>query len=382
MRLADIPGMDDIKESLIRNAESGRVAHAQLFMGKPGSANLALALAYATLLNCEQPVDGDACGRCPSCLKNGKFIHPDLHFAFPVSPVKNISGKDVVSSSFMASWREFLRQNPYGGTVEWSSCYGGEDKQLNISKEESRNIIRALSLKAFEGRYKIMIIWLPEYFHTAAANAILKILEEPPENTVFLLVTNDYERLLPTILSRTLLIRIRSFHDDEIRMYLTQNLGIEEAQAIRWAHIATGDMNEALRLAAEMEDDSHALFRDWMRNCWTAGYGELVLMADRFNKMKKIEKKSLFQYGLNIMRASLAREYSQGTELASTDDRARQFLENFSKVLDVEVIESITEVLNRSYYHLERNANPRILFLDTSLDITEIFKKNRPATAK
>ncbi len=380
MRFLDLPGLEDIKEGLFRNVESGRIAHAQLFSGKPGSANLSLALAYATLLNCEHPENGDACGKCPSCLKNEKFIHPDLHFAFPVSPVKSITGKDVVSNSFIGSWREFLKQNPYGGPVEWSAYYGGEDKQLNISKEESRNIIKSLSLKAFEGKYKIMIIWLPEYFHQAAANAILKILEEPPEKTVFLLVANDYEQLLSTILSRTLLIRIRSFHDDEIRMYLMKRLGIEETKAIRWAHIASGDMNEAIRLAAEMEDDSHALFREWMRDCWAAAYDDMVEMADHFNKMKKIEKKSLLQNGLNIMRASLAQGYLDEAGTMPADEKNRQFLGKFSKVLNIDVIEKIYNELNKSYYHLERNANPRILFLSTSLNIAGIFKKSRLST--
>lgn len=377
MRFADIPGLKDIKKNLFRNVESGRVAHAQLFMGKPGSANLALALAYATLLNCETPIDGDACGHCASCLKNNKFIHPDLHFAFPVSSVKNISGKDVVSNSFIASWREFLLQNPYGGPVEWSACYGGEDRQLNISKEESRNIIKSLSLKAFEGRYKIMIIWLPEYFHPAAANAILKILEEPSDKTVFILVTNDYEQLLSTILSRTLLIRIRSFRDEEINTYLKNKLGVGDEHAAQWAHIASGSINEALRLVSEMEDDSHDLFRDWMRSCWAGAYKDLVEMADRYNKLKKIEKKSLLQYGLNILQAALEQGYMIVSGIGAGDGQDQQFLEKFSKVLNVDVIDKISVELNKAYYHLERNANPRILFLDTSLLIADIFKKNR-----
>lgn len=375
MRFADIPGLTDIKEDLFRNVESGRVAHAQLFMGRPGSANLALALAYATLLNCEQPENGDACGHCRSCQKSMKFIHPDIHFSFPVSPVKNISGKDVISNSFITSWREFLTQNPYGGPIEWSTYYGGEDKQLNISKEESRSIIRSLSLKAFEGRYKIMIIWLPEYFHTSAANAILKILEEPPENTVFILVTNDYEQLLSTILSRTLLIRIRSFKNEEIQTYLTDYQGIEETKAAQWAHISNGDINEAHRLATVMEDDSHSMFREWMRNCWTCSYDSLIEMADRFNKMKKIEKKSLLQYGLNIMQSSLVQEYLDVSDIVAPDERAQQFIVKFSKVLNIDTIELISLELNKAYYNLERNSNPRIVFLDTSLLILDIFKR-------
>src|SRR5210317_1449692 len=202
MKLSEIPGLNSIKEKLLRTIESGKVAHAQMFSGPEGSANMALALAYATLLNCTDKTNRDACGECPSCQKINKFIHPDLHFVFPVSAAKNKTGKDVISDSFIAEWRSFLAQNPYGGAMEWSQEFGGENKQLNISREESRNILKKLTLKSFEGEYKVMLIWLAEYMHPAAANALLKLLEEPPEKTVFLLVTYDSEQIIGTILSR------------------------------------------------------------------------------------------------------------------------------------------------------------------------------------
>jgi DNA polymerase-3 subunit delta' len=354
--------------------ETGQVAHAQLFMGHPGSANLALALAYATLLNCENVGSSDACGQCPSCQKNGKFIHPDVHFAFPVSPVAKISGKDVVSDSFIISWREFLKINPYGGPYEWSLEYGGENKQLNISREESRNIIRALSLKSFEGKYKVMIIWLPEYLHPGSANALLKILEEPPDRTVFLLVTNDYERLLATILSRTQIVNIREFHDEEICDHLMKKYGLDENRARQLAHIASGNLNEAIRLANETVDDTHSMFREWMRSCWSREYSALVKMAEDYGKMNKISQKGILQYGLNLMRESLVINYRkessgrlQGEEL--------KFLTNFAKVMDLQSIENITRELNNAYYHLERNANAKILFLDTSILLGRIFSK-------
>ena len=183
MKLSQIPGLEDLKEKLFRNAESGKVAHAQLFAGQEGSGNLALAIAYATILNCTDRVSDDACGVCPSCQKISKYIHPDLHFVFPVSSTKNVTGKNVVSDNYINSWRSFVNQHPFGTATEWIQEFGGEDKQLNISREESRNILKKLTLKSFEGTYKVMIIWLAEYMHSSAANALLKLLEEPPERT-------------------------------------------------------------------------------------------------------------------------------------------------------------------------------------------------------
>ena len=373
MRFADIPGLEDVKEKLYHAIASGQVAHAQLFMGNPGSANLALALAYATLLNCSDPQLGDACGKCPSCQKNSRFIHPDVHFVFPVSPVKNISGKDVVSDSFIAEWRTFLQSNIFGGPLEWSSVYGGENKQLNISKEESRNIIRGLSLKAFEGNYKIMLIWLPEYLHPSAANAILKILEEPPEKTLFLLVTNDYEQLIGTIISRTQLVQIRSFDNKEVMDFLEKNHNMPPARAGQIAQIVDGDMNEAIRMAISTEDDSHQMFREWMRQCYAGDYTKLVEWSDKFGGMNKISQKGLLQYGLNVLRESLMMS-ADGGQLMRLSGEGQDFVKNFSKVLNLKTIEGIAGELNQAYYHLERNASAKIVFLDTSIAIGAMLK--------
>jgi DNA polymerase-3 subunit delta' len=364
--------VEDIKNNLFSTVQYEKIAHAQLFMGHLGSANLALALAYATLLNCDDPQNGDSCGRCASCQKNLKYIHPDVHFAFPVSGIANIPAKDAVSDRFIDPWRNFLHANPYGGPYEWSQEYGGENKQLNISRAESRNIIKALSLKSFEGKYKVMIIWLPEFFHPSSANALLKILEEPPERTIFLLVTNDHEQLLSTIISRTQIINIRAFHDQEISAYLQQYHSLPESKARQLAHIASGNLNEAIRLVNEAEHDTHKMFTEWMRWCWSREYTKLVKLAEDFGKMNKISQKGIFQYGLNLMRESLVVNYQkeQSGRLAGEE---KKFVDNFAKVLDMGVIEVIYNALNQAYYHLQRNANTKILFMDTSILISQAF---------
>jgi len=372
MRFTDIKGLNSVKKRLVNAAENEKVAHAQLFLGKPGSPNLAMALAYATYLNCENKIDGEACGSCPSCLKNSKYIHPDFHFVFPVSSTKKISGKDVISTSFLKEWREFLINNPFGNLEDWSSQYGGEDKQVNISKEESRQIVKNLSLKAFEGKYKIMLVWLPEFMHPSAANGILKILEEPPENTIFLLISNNSERLLTTILSRTQIVTIPMFSDEDVTNMLIEEYGIQETKAQELAHLADGDINKATRLSANVEDSNHQFFAEWMRNCFKHNFAELVGTAESFHSMNKVSQRSVLQYGLNILRESLI--HNTQPSLKRSNNQLENFIKNFSKVMDADKVFMISKEINSAHYYLERNGSAKMIFLDLSLQIAKIIK--------
>ncbi|WP_017733826.1 DNA polymerase III subunit [Nafulsella turpanensis] len=378
MQFADIPGLEEVKTSLINSVKNNHLAHAQLFFGPEGSGNLAMALAFATYLNCtnrQMSLDGseDACSQCPSCQKMSRFVHPDVHYVFPVSATKNISGKDVVSSSYLADWRNFLTGNPYGTISQWMLQYGGEDKQVNISKEESRHIVRNLSLKAFEGNYKVMIIWLPEYMHVSAANGILKILEEPPAKTIFLLVSSDVEKLLTTILSRTQIFKIRGFKDEEISRYLVQQHELPEEQAAKAARMANGSMSAALGSINEVKDNNHSLYSSWMRLCYERNFSQLIQMADDFHQLNKDAQKSLLLYGLNILRETLVYPYTS-EELVRLEGDERMFVERFSKVMSWDKVQLIAEKLNESLYHLERNASPKIMFLDLSLQVAGIIK--------
>ncbi|MGK7394257.1 MAG: ATP-binding protein [Candidatus Cyclobacteriaceae bacterium M3_2C_046] len=373
MKFKDIPGLAEVKNGLISTVRKNHLAHALLFSGQEGGAQLALALALANYVNCENPGQEDACGQCASCVKNRKYIHPDLHFAFPVSSTKTITGKDVVSASFLKDWRQYLMKNPFGQANDWNNFFGGENKQLNISKEESRHIIRNLSLKTFEGKYKVMLVWLPEFMHVNAANAILKILEEPPGQTLFLLVTNQPERLLTTILSRSQPFPVRPFNNDEVAQYLVNTHQLEEAKAAQIAHIAHGNLNEALKLMNEVEDDSHKMFREWMRLCYLHDYTEMVQWAESFNKLSKLSQKSMLQYGLSILRETLVIHFNGSLNRLHGEEKA--FVDNFSKVVTPEMIDLLNQELNHSFYFLERNANVKILFLDLSLSIAQIIRR-------
>ena len=372
MRFSDLQGLDDIKQQLIRSVKSGKVAHAQLFAGRAGAPNLPMALAYANYLNCEEPGEEDACGKCPSCLKNAKFIHPDLHFVFPVSGTKQVKSKDAISQVFLKEWRTFLSEDPHGSLEQWSAVYGGENKQVNISKEESRQIIRNLSLKAFEGKYKIMLIWLPEYFHPFAANGILKILEEPPERTIFLLVSNDPERLLGTILSRTQTVHIRNYSVPEMKEILSVQFGSDPDRILQAARIADGNLSQAVKLMDKVEADQHETFVAWMRKCYSIKeVDSLAKMADDFHRMSKLEQRSLIQYGLSMMRESLVARHA--ATLSRLPGSESSFVSRFSEFLSPDQIRLISEQFNDALYHLERNGSPKMTFLDTSLRIMEIL---------
>ncbi|MCK5344883.1 MAG: DNA polymerase III subunit delta, partial [Candidatus Heimdallarchaeota archaeon] len=345
MLFSEIFGLQDVKQKLIQLVDSNHLAHALLFSGTEGGANLALGLAFATYLNCTNRKEDDACGECPSCVKKSKHIHPDVNFAFPVTTIKEKKGKELISINFLKEWRNFLIQDPYNNAVGWNNFLGGENKQLNITREESRQIIKHLSLKSFEGEYKIMFIWLPEYMHPSAANAILKILEEPPGKTVFLLISNDQKKLLSTILSRTQIINIRPFTDDEIREILIQQHFIDKQKADQVTHLVDGNIQEALRLSREVEDDSHKMFRDWMRTCYKGDLTGMVHWSDRFNDLNKAGQQTLFSYGLSIMRESLI-SMSGETGLLRILGEELDFSKNLVKVLDTEKISLITDALN------------------------------------
>src|SRR6478609_1835336 len=216
MTFSSIPGLDEVKKQLTGSVQSNHIAHALLFAGKPGALSLPLALAFANYLHCQNKNGNDACGTCAACSKSLKYIHPDTSFVFPLGNVKGDKDEDRFKAEILKSWRQFLLEQPFGNLNDWANFYGGEDKQAIISREESREIIKTLSLKPFESPVKVMIIWQPELMHPSAANGILKILEEPPPHTYFILVTNAVDRLLPTIISRTQIVTVPLLFDEEV----------------------------------------------------------------------------------------------------------------------------------------------------------------------
>jgi len=370
MRFSDIPGLTETKKLLIDSVKENHIAHAQLFVGADGALNLPLALAYATYLHCQNKGD-DACGTCPACSKSLKFIHPDTHFVFPLSNIKNDKDEDRFKSEILKSWRSFLLEQPFGNLDDWTTSYGGEDKQALISREESREIVKTLSLKPFESSSKVMIIWQPELMHPSAANGILKILEEPAPHTYFLLVTNAADKLLPTIISRTQIITVPLLSDSEVEELLMARKSLEKKNATRIAKLAEGNLNLALTLSENEQNDNAPLFIDWMRACYSnKRVGDLVAMAENFHQMDKLSQRNLLRYSMDMMRESLL-SISKAETLHRTQGEELEFIKKFSAQLSVSKIEKSFNLMNDASYHLERNGSAKMIFLDLSIQLSK-----------
>jgi DNA polymerase-3 subunit delta' len=369
MKFSAIPGLETVKKFLVDGVQNNHSAHAQLFVGAAGALNLPMALAFATYLHCENKGD-DACGTCAACSKNLKFIHPDTHFVFPLSNVKGDKDEERFKSEILKMWRSFLTAQPFGILDDWTNFYGGEDKQALISREESREIIKTLSLKPFESKNKVMVIWQPELMHPSAANGILKILEEPSPNTYFILVTNAADKLLPTIISRTQIVTVPLLADDELDAYLKAHHTIDDARARKVLQLADGNLNLALKLLESDEDDNAQRFTEWMRACFKRNYGALVTMADDYHGLDKLAQKNLMMYSVNMMRETLLHQAGAQAINRTRGDELK-FVQDFSKVLNIDKIEKSFKLINDATYHLERNGSAKMIFLDLSLKIAK-----------
>ena len=361
MYFNSIQGYASIKQYCIHVAQTCQVPHAQLFWGPEGSACLPLALAFIAYLNCQNRLEDDACSQCASCLKMQKLIHPDVKFVFPTSSTKHITGKDVVSVTFLKTWRTFLHTHPYGHASDWSYHLNSESKQLSISKEDARDIIQSISFKAFEGKYKIVLIWLPEYFHVAAANALLKVIEEPPPNTLFLLVSVHPDKILNTIRSRTQQIYIPAFTDQAISAMLAQQYTLDKEQLAQITLLADGNLNKAFKLIDNMQESYFDHFKKWMRLCYTYNLTQLVAQAEAFQEMSKTDQKNFFIYSLHMLREALIACFTQ-TRLTRTTHEEQVFIQKLGQVLTYQQLKDWIIWLNQAYHCIERYINPRILY--------------------
>ena len=368
MTFNDIPNQAAVKQLLRQSVQRQHVAHAQLFRGSEGGAALALALAYAQYLNCEgRAADAeDSCGQCPACTKTAKLAHPDLNFIVPVTTTKAVS-KDAVSSKFMADWRTFVLDNPYQGLNDWMQHIGAENKQGNISKDEAVQILKLVSLKAFEARFKVVVLWLPELMHPAAANAVLKLLEEPPPATIFLLVSHAPEQLLPTIISRVQPVVVRPFSEDDITAYLHGHYRVPEVKARQVAQLASGSLGAAIASRdANADHDYFEFFVKWMRLSYSQKAADILKQSEEFQKLGRESQKEMLSYALGQVRKVLL--FGIDPKFVPHLPAGEQdFVTRFSKLVTPRNAELLTKELTDAHYHIERNANPRMVFVDSSL---------------
>ena len=367
MQFKEIVGQDAIKQRLINSVNENRVSHAQLFLGPGGSGGLPLAVAYAQYLSCEDKQPDDSCGVCSSCRKYQKLMHPDLHFSYPFFA----KHKDDTAITFIEQWREAFLTNPYFSLDTWREYLDAENKQANINIAECHQIIKKLSFKPFESAYKILILWLPEYLDKEG-NALLKIIEEPQPNTLFLLVAQNQDQILNTILSRTQLIKIPQLSYNDIKTHLvTQHNQTEEAAA-EIAYLCNGNLSEALTMLQEDNNGYHDLFVSWLRLCFANKGLDIMTFVEHASKMGRENQKNFLRYGINFIRECCLLLSGAGS-LVHLPAQELETAQKMTNVMDISMAQGIITELETAHYHVERNANPKILFLDVSLQIIKIL---------
>jgi len=375
MNFSQIPGQKAVIDRLRSSVAENRVSHALLFYGPEGSGKYALALAFARYVSCENRTQEDACGICPSCVKYDKLIHPDLHFVFPV--IKKKSGSEPVSDTFISQWREMVLRSPWFSLTTWTEAMEVANEQALIPVAEAAEIIRKLSLKSFESDFKIMIIWLPEKMNAETANKLLKIIEEPPARTLFILVSEEDERLLPTITSRCQHIRIPAIPSEDLASHLVQALGIDPEKASGIAAIANGNMVRAMELAREEESTSVHLdrFTRLMRTAYTRDLHSLVTWSEESAALGRERQKSFLSYSLRMIRENFILNFN-GKEnglvyLTRSED---EFSRRFHPFINEKNINALNREFNLAYSHVESNGNTKMIFLDLALRTMRLIR--------
>lgn len=376
MRFSDIPGFRSLKQVLVNAINTGHIAHAQLFAGQPGSAALPLALAYATYLNCTDRQADDSCGKCPSCVKMDKLVHPDMNFVYPVATSKTVT-ESPNSAAYIKQFREFFLHQPFGGPQEWGQFFGAENKQLNIAVAEARQIVSALSLKPYESEWKVMLIWLPEFMNESAANALLKILEEPMPQTLFLLVSENSNKLLATILSRAQSVRVPPFEAVEVADYLRTKHNLPGDEATTIARLAQGSIAEAERLLEEDTSAYFDLFAGWMRSCYAHKYADVMQHVEDFAKLGREGQKAFFHYTLSMLRDTFL-NHVQATDLVHLPAKEAQFATRFAPFVHTGNLDDMLKELGKAWAAIEQNGNAKIVLFDTSLHLASLLRMPAP----
>jgi len=376
MRFSNVIGQSAIKQRLIQSVRENHVSHAQLFLGPAGSGKLPLALAYAQYILCPNRTETDSCGVCPTCQKVQKLVHPDLHFVVPTNTTKSVKSNPE-SDLFMEEWREFAVKNDgYFSDNDWYAFLDIENKQGYISVRDAASLLRKLNMKSYEGEYKIAIIWMAEKMRVDTANKLLKLLEEPPAKTVFLLIAEDPEDLLATIKSRTALVKIPSIELDAIEAALKTRLGCNPQQAHDAAMISEGNWLTACHSIQESGDRKlfFTTFQQWMRLCFRAAYSELIDFSANIKTLGRERQKELLDYGLRIIRNSLLFNNNLA-EIVMLPEDEKNFNSKFSPFVNPANLAQITELFEEAIRQIERNGNAQIIFTDVGFKMIGLLKK-------
>jgi DNA polymerase-3 subunit delta' len=401
MLFADVIGQQNTKQHLLEMVEQNRLSHALIFLGKEGSGALPLALAFAGYISLlpaftgreekaqsvslfgeaaqetmlafpKNPFEADAfMQKQQGFSKANNYIHPDIHFSYPVIPKK--TGDKPISTNYSEEWREFIRQYAYGNVYDWLQFIGAENKQGNITAEECNDIIHKLNLKSFESQYKILVMWMPEYLGKEG-NKLLKLIEEPPANTLFILVAENEDFILPTILSRCQLIKINALETADITEALKKRSNIDAANAQQTAAIAQGNYREALQLLQNASEDWQSLLREWLNTILKTGPSAQAKWIEEINKLGREKQKQFLLYFIHLLQQSVRIRFAGDT--ISIADSEKDFAGRLNKIASVNHQQGIIKELNKAVYYIERNANAKMLFHALTIKIYHLIKNN------
>lgn len=372
MKFSEVAGQQSVKRSLIFSKKESRIPHALLFAGPEGCGKLGLAVAFSQYINCEAPQDDDSCGICPSCIKYQKIIHPDLHFVFPLMKLKE---DKLVCDEFIKEWREMLLSSIYFTPLQWYAHIGRENKQGVIYAEEAGEIIKKLNLKTFEAEYKCMIIWLPEKMNISAANKLLKILEEPPSKTVFILVAEETEQMLSTLLSRCQLIKIPPIKDSDLHEAISIQFQASEHDLSNAVLLSEGNIIKAFKLLENNSDNKlfFESFKNVMRLAFSFNVLELIKWTNEIAGFSKEKQKDFLLYMLKVIRDNFLITEGAGSKIIHGPEE-NEFSTKFHKYINERNVFIIVKELESAYNHLERNGNSKIVLLDMILSIAIVLK--------
>jgi DNA polymerase-3 subunit delta' len=371
MQFSTIPGYARQILNLTQMVQEDRLPHALLLAGPEGNGKLAIALALAQYVLCRNKSDHDSCGTCPSCSKATRFIHPDIHFSFPVI------GANVVSDMHLPEWRQALGHSVWMSRHYWATALAGDkeggNKQLNINKEECNKIIQKLSFKSFESGYKILIQWLPEHLGNEG-NRLLKLIEEPPAKTLIIFVAEQTEQILPTLLSRCQLVKVPAFGYEEIWRYLSEQQGVSESEAQTLAFMSDGNLFDAIQMSETRTTDEAGLFLDWLRTCYKGVVKGMLEQVEVLCEGSKEAQKQFLFYGIHFFGETLKQKLSKSLHVQLHAEAAKT-AENLAGILDVDQIDRMLQLLNDRFFYVERNANEKLLFLDLSIKMKKVFRR-------
>lgn len=373
MFFKDIIGQQHIKSHFIQTVTKERISHAQLFLGNEGYGSLPLALAYAKFIMCQNRSENDSCGQCPSCKKIAKYEHPDLHFVFPVVSPKG--GDKAISDTYIKEWREFLQNTPYGTYNQWHNQLDAGNSQAIIRVDEGKEILRKLNLKSFESDYKIMIIWFPEKMNAETANKLLKLIEEPPEKTLFFLVARNTQFILSTILSRTQLVKINRLKEDDLFIGLQEKHQLNEGKARQISRSAEGDYSLAIEYIESSVDSVYNFdqFVKMMRLSYAGKMIDLISWVDEIAKIGREKQKAFLSYSLRMVRENLILNQKQKAMVRMSDDE-ESFAEKFSNFIHPANAPYLSTEFDKAILHITRNANAKVVMLDLCIKLNKILK--------